>query len=396
MTPLFRKFLGLNWVMFFNMIALILWGVWCIYNASSFRADVALANKWRDQTIWAAMGIVVFFIVALIDYKWVRWIGGPLYLVGIGALVLLKVIGHTINGAKSWIIIGGVSVQPSQLALLAGILCLALVLGDIHRVATIFRYHWLRLLLAGVLAGVPMAMVLKEPALGSAIIWGPVFISMLLVGSIPLRYIIVLFLCAACVLPLAYFFALKPYQKARIQVFINMLTNQKVDVLGDAYVANLLQIAVGSAGFEGKGPLSEKVPDRHSVHRTFFPEDEAINDFLYGVVVEEFGFRGGLLQITGIALLLLQGIFVAFYARDQLGRLIVDGTVAMLFTNSFMNMGQSLQVTPITGVPMPFVSYGGTFLVMCMFLMGMIQSVWVHRNISPVKKGRGDEGSDEE
>ena len=219
---------------------------------------------------------------------------------------------------------------------------------------------------------------------------------MLLVGSIPLRYIIVLFLCAACVLPLAYFFALKPYQKARIQVFINMLTNQKVDVLGDAYVANLLQIAVGSAGFEGKGPLSEKVPDRHSVHRTFFPEDEAINDFLYGVVVEEFGFRGGLLQITGIALLLLQGIFVAFYARDQLGRLIVVGTVAMLFTNSFMNMGQSLQVTPITGVPMPFVSYGGTFLVMCMFLMGMIQSVWVHRNISPVKKGRGDEGSDEE
>ncbi len=396
MTPLFRKFLGMNWVLFINMIALLTWGIWCIYNASSFR-EPPLSDKWRDQTIWAGMGFVVYFTTALVDYKWVRYLAGPLYFIGIGLLVVLKFKGVIVNGARSWLFVGGVSLQPSQFAIMAGILALAFVLGDFHRIASVFRHHWLRMLLAAIVAMIPMFMVLKEPALGSAIIWGPVFMSMLLVGSIPMRYIIVLIEIVACVIPMAYAFGLKPYQKARITTYLKMLTNQKVDTLGDAYVANLLQIAVGSAGFEGKGPLSEKVPDHASIHRTFFPKAEAMNDFIFGVIIEEFGFRGGLLQITVIALLLLQCVFIAFYARDQLGRLMVVGTTALMFSNGFMNMGQSLQMTPITGVPMPFVSYGGTFLVMCMFLMGMVQSVWVHRNISAVaKKGRSEDGSESE
>lgn len=396
MTPLFRKFLGLNWILALNMIALIVWGVWAIYNASSFREGMNLATIWRNQVQWGALGLGVFGIAALIDYKWVRWGGWILYLAGIVSLVLVKFFGVDVKGARSKFDLGFVDFQPSQLAIVATIVSLAVVLGDLHRIAPVFRHHWLRLGVSGLLAGVPMAMVLKEPDLGSAAVYGPVVIAMLLVGSIPFRYLITLFLAVMCILPVAYFFGLKPYQKKRVEVFVNMLTNKKVDTLGDAYMADKVKIAVGSAGFEGKGPLSSKV-DGRSVHRTFYTPTEAINDFIYSVIVEEFGFRGGLLQIVGMAMLLLQCIFVSFYARDNLGRLIVVGIVGMLFAHSMQNMGMNILMMPITGLPLPFTSYGGTFLIVCMFLMGMVQSVWIHRNISPVKKkGRRDEEGEQD
>jgi rod shape determining protein RodA len=241
-------------------------------------------------------------------------------------------------------------------------------------------------------------LVIKED-LGSGLVWGPVFLAMMLVGSIPFRYMITMLLGALCVVPVVYFFVLSENQQARIDTTWYMLMNQmqKVDTLGAGWVPNYVQMAVASAGFEGKGPESSKVPDQKSIHRTFFP-DESINDFIFGVIAEEFGFRGSVLLLTGIALLLLQGVFVAFYARDQLGRLIVVGVVAMWFAHTFQNAGMNLGMLPVIGLPMPFISAGGTFLIVCMFLVGMLQSVWVHRNISPVRKktaggraGRGDE-----
>jgi cell division protein FtsW (lipid II flippase) len=397
MTPLFRKFLGMHWFLVLNMIALIVWGVWAIYNASYFREGTNLAGIWRNQVQWAVVGCAVFIVASLMDYKWVRWGGWILYLGGVTGLILVKFIGIEEKGAKSKIDLGFVDLQPSQVAIVATIVSLAVVLGDLHRIAPVFRHHWLRLGVSGILAAIPMAMVLKEPDLGSAAVYGPVVVSMLLVGSIPFRYLITLFLIVMCVLPLAYFFGLKSYQKKRVEVFVDMLANKKVDSLGDAYMASMVRIAVGSGGFEGKGPRSSKVEGR-SVHRTFFTATESINDFIYAVIVEEFGFRGGLMQIIVMALLLLQCIFVAFYARDNLGRLIVVGIVAMLFAHSMQNMGMNILMMPITGLPLPFTSYGGTFLIVCMFLMGLVQSVWVHRNISPVKKrtGRGGDRSEEE
>ena len=129
--------------------------------------------------------------------------------------------------------------------------------------------------------------------------------------------------------------------------------------------------------------------DNASIHRTFFP-NESINDFIFAVVCEEFGFRGALLLLAVTSLLFMQCIFVAFFARDQLGRLIVVGVVAMLFVHAFENAGMNIILMPITGLPYPFVSYGGTFLVVCLFLMGMVQSVWIHRNTSPVKRAGRD------
>lgn len=395
MTQLFKKFLGINWVLFANMMALLVFGVYAIYNASAHEQEPGLALKWRDQINWAIIGFPFMFGAALIDYRWVRWAAWGMYAAGIAGLILLKFYGVEIQGNTNWLRIGGFSFQPSQLAIMSGVLVLAVVFGELPRHFPIFRYPSLRLLLGGLLAAFPAALVFKEDY-GSGLVWGPVFLAMMLVGSIPMRYIIVLAEVVLCVVPIVYFFGLKPYQKERINTTWYMLTNQhnKVNIQREGWVANFVEIAVGSAGFEGKGPLSAKVPDRRSVHRTFFP-DESINDFIFAVVAEEFGFRGSLLLLSGMAMLLLQCVFVAFYARDQTGRLIVVGVTAMMFVHTFQNAGMNLNMLPIIGLPMPFVSYGGTFLLVTLFMMGMVQSVWVHRNISPVKRKAGGYADEE-
>ena len=397
MTPLFKKFLGTNWVLFANMVALIVFGVYAIYNASAYK-EGALGQVWTQQIKWAVIGLVVFFGASLIDYKWVRWGAWPIYLLGLGGLIVLQLYGVEVMGQKRLRLGGAMEVQPSQVAITGGIFALAVVFGDLQRWLPIFRYPSLRMLAAGIVTAIPFVMVLKED-FGSATVWGPVFCAMLLVGNIPFRYLITLTLCVLFVIPIGYFFALKPYQQKRIDTWVNLLTNQehKVDFQGDAWVPNFLRISVGSAGFEGKGPESKKAiaVGKSTVHRTFFP-NESINDFIFAVVAEEFGFRGALLLLSGMALLLLQAVFVAFYSRDPLGRLIVVGAVAMLFIHTFENAGMNIILMPITGLPFPFISYGGTFLVVCMFLMGMVQSVWIHRGISVVKKkGRRDEPEEE-
>jgi len=386
MTPLFKKFLGMNWLLVLNIVALLVFGVYAIYNASAHKDEAELALKWRDQIRWALIGLPFFFVASLIDYKWIRWACLPMYLAGIGGLVAVILWGVDIGGNKAWIRIGSITVQPSQFAIMAGILILAVIFGELPRLMPAFRRPWLRIMLAAMVAGVPAVMVIKED-LGSGLVWGPMFLSMMLIGSIPFRYLITLLLCVVSVVPLVYVFALKPYQQARINSTWYMMTNQldKVNLQDEGWVAKHLQIAVSTGGLEGKGPLSMKVPEQASVHRMFFPH-ESINDFIFGVVGEEFGFRGCVLLLGGMALMLLQGIFVAFCARDQLGRLIAVGVVAMFFVHTFQNAGMNLVMLPVIGLPMPFVSYGGTFVVVTLFLMGMVQSVWVHRNISAVKK----------
>lgn len=393
MTPLFRKFLGINWVIVANIIVLITFGIYAIYNAADGRKG--FEGMWSKQVVLSAVGLIVLIGVALVDYKWLRWGAWVMYAVAIAGLVLVKMIGVTQNsGARSWILVGGQTVQPSQFAILAGISVLAIIFGDLQRVAPIFRYPFLRIALGGVMTVVPMLMILKEPDLGSAMVWGPMFCGMILVGSIPFRYLIALVLAVLIVLPVAYYFGLKPYQKDRIDTYINMLMNKKVNIQESAWVPYHLQLAVGSSGFEGKGPLSRKVPEQRSIHRTFFP-NEAINDFISGVICEEFGFRGMVLLLTGMSFLMFQCIFVAFYARDQMGRLIVVGVVAAMMTYVFMNVGMNILLVPITGLPLPFISYGGTFMVVVLFMFGLVQSVWVHRNISPARTGRGREDDEE-
>ena len=392
MTPLFKKFLGMHWILVAFIACLLTFGVYAIYNASAYKIGTELEDKWRDQLRWIAIGVPFFFIPSLIDYKWVRWACWPMYLAGIGGLLAVRAFGVEIGGNKAWIKVGSVMVQPSQFAITAGIIVLGVVFGELPRMIPAFRRPWLRIIAAGTIAAVPAALVVKED-LGSGLVWGPVFLAMMLVGSIPFRYLIVMLLMGLTVAPLVYVFALKPYQQKRIEATWYMASGQldKVNMQDEGWVAKHLQMAIATGGMEGKGPESKKVADQASIHRTFLP-NEVINDFVFAVIAEEFGFKGAMGLILGIGCVLLLGITIAFSARDQLGRLIVVGVVAMFFVHTFQNIGMNLVVLPVIGIPIPFISYGGTFMIVTLFLMGMVQSVWIHRHTSSVKRPRSVNG----
>ena len=157
-----------------------------------------------------------------------------------------------------------------------------------------------------------------------------------------------------------------------------MLQGREVDLSGNAWAPHNIAVAIGHAGWNGTGFLSGE--EQGSLHaRKLIPFNTAHNDFIFPVIAEEQGFRGGLLLITLFTVLLVTCLFVASYARDPMGRMLVGGVVGLFFAHIFENIGMCVQLMPITGIPLPLISYSGTFVVMCMFLLGLVQSVWVHR-----------------
>lgn len=391
MTPLLRKFLGINWILAATMLGLLVFGIFAIYSACWMREEEGLSQVWRDQVYHVVIGLAFFFFFSLVNYRWVIWAAVPFYLFGIALLVYTMFFGIEIYGQKGWIRLpGGRTLQTSQVAIAGGIIMIAVILSQMHRLHPVFRHAFLRLVAAGIAGGIPFLLVLATGDFGSAIVWLPVIAAMVLVGNIPLRYLIVIGLCGTMLLPYAYFFGLKEYQKKRITVQIDMLMGRKVDTLGAAYSAHYNLLAIGSGGFTGKGFKSTDTIN----YKRFISPHTAINDFIFAVLAEEYGFRGAVLMLAGFLLLLLLCLFVAFYSQDMLGRLLVAGVVGLFFAHIFQNVGMNLLIMPITGIPLPLISYGGTFVVIVLFLLGLVQSVWVHRFPEPVEEEEKPPGLD--
>jgi rod shape determining protein RodA len=368
MTPLLRKLLGLNWVLLLTMLALAIFGVVAIYSATYMREDAVASEFWRKQANWVAVGFLAFMVTSLMDYHWIRWGAVPLYLLGLAFLVLTKFIGSKVYGARSWLHIGPLNFQPAQLAVIAGIMVLALFLSHPQ-----FRdmHSMLRLLLCGVIVGAPCLLILIQPDLGMTIIWGPVLLALLFVGGLPIRYLVCIILIVVGFIPLAINLALKPYQMERITAFIN----PEIDKQGAAWAINQSLIAIGSGGYSGKG---FKAPNTQ-IEMGFLPATAVHNDYIFSAIGEQWGFVGGMFLIGAFALLLLTCLFVAFFAGDQFGLLLTIGIAALIFTHIFQNIGMTIALLPITGVPLPLISYSGSFAFIIMFGLGIVNSVWIHR-----------------
>jgi len=249
-----------------------------------------------------------------------------------------------------------------------------------------------RIAIIGVLAGVPFLVVMKMGDMGSALVWIPVSIVALLIGGVPFRYLSFMTFIGAGVLPILYFVVLPMVSKrgpARIDLWLRMVQGQEVDVRNEGYSAHYATVAVGKAGWKGVGWGAPA--ERNSLFAKGYPsKDTAHNDYIFVVIGEELGFRGSLVLLTAYALLLTQCLFVAFYSRDLCGRLLVSLVIALIFAHVFESIGMCVLLLPITGIPMPLVSYSGTFVVICMFLLGLVQSVWIHRNQRPVLQLKPD------
>src|SRR5437870_4088934 len=368
MTPFLRKLIGQNWLLLVTTPALAIFGVVAIYSATSTRTDAYAAEFWRKQATWVTVGFCAFMVTSLIDYHWIRWGALPMYFGGLFFLVLTKFIGSKVYGARSWLHLGPINFQPAQLAVVAGIMVLALFLSQFRQM-----HPMLRLLLSGAIVGAPCLLILMQPDLGEVIIWIPVLLALWFVGGLPLRYMICIILIGIAFIPIAINFGLKPYQQQRITAF----THPDIDKQGSAWAINQSIIAIGSGGWSGKG---FKAPNTQ-IELGFLPATAVHNDYIFSAIGEQWGFVGGILLIGGFALLLMTCLFVAFFAGDQLGLLLVVGITALIFTHIFQNMGMTIALLPITGVPLPLISYSGSFVLMIMFGLGLVNSVWIHRKI---------------
>ncbi len=367
MTPLLRKLLGLNWVLLANTLALAVFGVIAIYSATYMRSDSASAEFWRKQADWVVVGFFVFMVTSLIDYRWIRFGALPMYFIGLVFLVLTIFFGTKVYGSRSWLHLGPINFQPAQVAVVAGIMVLALFLSQFREL-----HPMLRLLLSGIIVGAPCLLILMQPDLGECIIWGPVLMALLFVAGIPLRYLICIVLLVATAMPIAANLALKGYQKERLTAFVH----PEIDTQGAAWAINQSLIAIGSGGMSGKG---FKAPNTQ-IELGFLPATAVHNDYIFSAIGEQWGFVGGTFLIGAFALLLMTCLFVGLFAGDQFGLLLVTGVTALIFTHVFQNIGMTISMLPITGVPLPLISYSGSFVLMIMFGLGIVNSVWVHRH----------------
>ncbi len=384
MTPLFRKLLGLNWPLVLTMYGLLVFGVFSIESAARHLPNGGAWFADRQKT-WILVGSVVYFATCLIDYRWYRWLGLPLWIAGLGLMAISSGVGQ--------VQIGSVTFQPAQLVLAGGLLFAGCLLQDLPRLGRrIPKIGWLldepflKIAIVGVISGASFVIVMSKGDMGSALVWIPMAAVLLLVAGIPFRYLSTLALIAVAVLPIAFYVVLPEVSKRgpeRLDTYWRMLHGKEVDVLDEAYAAHRVSVAVGKSGWLGAGWNADA--NQNSLHaKGFIPQETAHNDYIFAVIAEEQGFRGSLLLLTSFALLLVLCLFVGAYARDPMGRIVVGGTVAIFFAHIFENIGMCVLLTPITGIPLPLISYSGTFVVICMFLLGLVQSVWVHRDSVPV------------
>lgn len=379
----------MNWVLIIVMYGLLIFGVFAIESAARHLPGNELMSGGEyfahRHKIWILIGTVVYFGTALIDYRWVRWLGVPMYLAGIVLMMMAMKVDDEVHRLE----IGPISFQPAQLAIAAGIIAIATLSQDLPKLHRWLGSPFVRVGLIAVLTGVPFLMVVKLGDMGSALVWVPVAVVVLFVGGIPWRYLIFLMAIVVGIMPITHYALLPTLSERgaqRIEIYLETVKSGKVEKTDETWAPYWVSTAVGKAGWKGLGWNATE--ERGSLHaKRYIPWKTAHNDYIFAVIAEEQGFRGGLLMITAFALLLIQCLFIAFYSRDLAGRIVVGGVVGLFFAHLFENIGMCILLTPITGIPLPLVSYSGTFVVICMFLLGLVQSIWVHRGFYNGEEG---------
>lgn len=375
MPILLRKLMALHWPLFVLMVLMALAGIHFIESAVYTEEAQDLVKAPERQMMWLWIGLPVFFAVSLIDYKWFLKLGIPIYIAAMLVLVYVLIFGIEINNSKSWIRIAGFGVQPVEpckVAFICGMAALILFLQEhIKKIWPIF--------VIGILTLIPMILIKMQNDLGSAVVFAPVAFLMMLTGGIRKRYLMLPVIGGFIMLLFLYTYVHKmdreiPGIGTRPNLRIKAFFDPEYDPQGAGWAVRQSLIAVGSGGLKGKG---YKQGDQNIYG--FLPRKTSHNDYIFPVIAEEYGFTGGSLVILAQGLLLWGIMSIAIRSRELGGTLIATGICALLFTHFFVNVGMTIGVVPVMGIPLPLISYGGTFLVACMAGLGLVQSVWIHR-----------------
>ncbi len=359
MVPRYLK--EVHWPIFILTVLLAGVGALEIYSAS-FRDEGGYASK---QLLWLLAGIGVFFVTLWIGYRSILNLSNLFYIFTIGLLVWVLMFTETHSGSQRWITVGSFAIQPSEFCKIATIL----VLANFLAARSVLLKQKRTFAAAIFLAALPAALVLKQPDLGSALVFIPILIAMIFLWGVRIRYLVTLFLMGAASVPFLWHM-LKPYQQKRLLVFFN----PQIDPIGASYTAIQSKIAVGSGGLFGKGWLQGT-----QTQLDFVPEHHT--DFIFSVVAEEFGFLGAILLVFLFALLIGYAFQIMQHTTDLKARFLALGIVAYISFQVFINIGMTIGLAPITGLTLPFISYGGSSLIANFFAFGLLASIYKERSI---------------
>ena len=356
------KLFQISWTYVLLICALAGIGYVALYSAAGGSPE-PYASK---QAIRFAFGLVMMLCVALVDIRFLARLAWPFYAVSLALLALVLRMGHMGKGAQRWIELGGTQLQPSELMKIALVVALA---AWFHRVTWERMGNPLFLIPPALAVGAPVALILKEPNLGTAVITALVGASVFVAAGVRWWKMAVVVLPIPFAARIAYSY-LHDYQRARIQTFLH----PESDPLGAGYNIQQSKIALGSGGMWGKGFLQGT-----QGHLNFLPEKQT--DFIFTMWAEEWGFVGCLAVIVLLLLIVLGAMAIALRCRHQFGRLLALGIGMNFFLYIAVNIAMVTGAIPVGGVPMPLVSYGGSASLTVMLGFGLLMSCYVHRDV---------------
>jgi len=358
----------MDWVLIAAVLALALIGTLLVWSATRAGLEQAGGNPntyLEKQLLNVAIGLALLIAVSLINYRILRMYTPLVYAAAcLGLLVVLSPLGATVNGAHSWIALpGGFQIEPSEFAKIGMILMLAVILGDLHDRAS--RPGALEVSLALACGGLPLLLVILQPDLGVTILLLVLLVGMIAVSGVRLRWLAALAAAGGlAALAIWSLHLLRPYQVQRLTAF----ANPSADPRGTGYSAAQAKIAIGSGRMFGQGLFHGQL-----VAGNFVPEQHT--DFIFAVAGEELGFIGAVTIIALLAIVLVRAIRIAARADDMFGLLVASGIAIWFGVQSFINIGMTIGITPVTGLPLPFVSYGGSALFADMIAVGVLLAV---------------------
>ena len=351
-----------DWVLFTFVLILCALGVMEIRSAT---AHTKFAGAHIKQIYWMVAGIGCMFLLSVVNYQAllerVHW----MYIVGVASLVSVLIFGQKYLGARRWVKLpGGSHFQPSEWVKLIVILAVAKYFADLHQ----RELSWSDFVKAGAMVGVPMLMVLAQPDLGTALTYIPIALMGLFLGGLRTRQALAVVLLAGLMMPLAWH-VLKPYQRDRLTSFME----PEADRQGSGYQVIQSLIAVGSGGIWGSTAGSQ-------THLSFLPVPQT--DFIFAAFAEEHGFVGALTVLLLYFIVLMRLTQNAQTAPDRAGTFLVMGVVAVLSFHILVNVGMVVGFMPVTGIPLPLMSYGGSSVLFMFLALGIVMNVRMRRFVN--------------
>lgn len=356
-----RLLKGIHFPMVFSVVMLAAIGMLFIYSAS-YRDP---GNYEARQVFWVLAGLTVLLGVPFVGYRPFLSVSYPFYILTLILLVLVDFFGSKRLGAQRWLTLGPIAIQPSEFAKLGALLAVVNFLGGHHPWEGQTRTVSTALLLLAI----PFFLVVKQPDLGTALLFIPMAVVMLFLWGVRKRFLVACVTAVVLAAPLGWEL-LKAYQKKRLMVFLN----PNLDPLGSGYTALQSKIAVGSGGLWGKGYLAGTQTQLH-----FVPEHHT--DFIFCVIGEELGFLGSLLVLCLYGFLFHSIFLIMQHTTDVKAKMLCGGVLALLISHVVINVGMTFGLMPIAGVPLPLISYGGSSFLMTCMCLGLVLSVYRERSI---------------